>query len=522
MENSKDDIHNQEIKKNFFQKLKSIHDYFINKEIKTNNNADIDLKKDNNIYIKYLENPNIIFQNKGDNNNNNLKLILDELNKDMDNNNNVIFPFLDICKNLIKAYIESDLDDINEEKNNLNEFEFKYLKTIEKIKNNCFISKEIIYLIYDYFSDIYDIIIKYKEINNFIIFKKLNKMIKLLEIFYEKNIKKKNISSFCFIGGTLSISFNNDINLSQESQITITINILNDNYIYFLNDKLNLVKINDDKEIKYEDLKNKIDNEEELINKKLIKIIINININAILIEFRFEKNEFNFKIENKININQINNILLLEEFYGQISSLELSITKNNDKIEYQFLPISIRDENCVFHIKKIIEKDYKNELNNIIPKLILNDKNFANINYINYNDKEFDIIDYFGGIIQFLPFYQILKNLTRTEEKTEINNNENITKIPNINYRTIYKDKFNDFLNFIIKIILNKLFSTKSKEKKFKKYICFIYYLLLDLNLVLSIDSNAYKNQKNSENIIKHLDFLVTIYYYQKENFKCL
>ena len=65
------------------------------------------------IYIKYLENPNIIFQNKGDINNSNLILMFNELKQDMEDGFNILFPFIDICPNLIKAYIESDLDDIN-------------------------------------------------------------------------------------------------------------------------------------------------------------------------------------------------------------------------------------------------------------------------------------------------------------------------------------------------------------------------------------------------------------------------
>ena len=113
IENYGKDINENESKNDLFNKIKSIHDYFIpsknNSIINKNNNYQ---NKDSNIYIKYLDNPNIIFQKKDDINNENLKLLFNELNKDMDDGNNILFPFLDVCQNLVKAYIESDLDDI--------------------------------------------------------------------------------------------------------------------------------------------------------------------------------------------------------------------------------------------------------------------------------------------------------------------------------------------------------------------------------------------------------------------------
>ena len=89
---------------NYFLKCKSIHDYFVHSENKLiNNNYK---NNNNNIYIKYLEKPSIIFQDKGDDNNKNLKLLFNELNIDIDDGNNILFPFLDICPNLVKAYIQ--------------------------------------------------------------------------------------------------------------------------------------------------------------------------------------------------------------------------------------------------------------------------------------------------------------------------------------------------------------------------------------------------------------------------------
>ena len=208
-------------------KIKSVRN-FIYKGIKGNNINKNDFIN-NNIYIKYLENPNIIFQNKDDLNNNNLKLLFNELKKDTEKRNNILFPFLDIFPNLVKAYIESDLDDYSNKKNNeiCNISESVYLKTFEKLKNNCFISKEALFPIYDYFKYLYDILVESKELKkeNDIFLNKFNKIIKLFEIFYESNnIKKeKNFSSYCFIGGSICLEFNEEFDISKIFPIEIKI-----------------------------------------------------------------------------------------------------------------------------------------------------------------------------------------------------------------------------------------------------------------------------------------------------------
>ena len=64
------DAKNENNKKqnDYFLKCKSIHDYFTH--LKDNSIKKNIIKiENNNIYIKYLEKPNIIFQDKGDDNN---------------------------------------------------------------------------------------------------------------------------------------------------------------------------------------------------------------------------------------------------------------------------------------------------------------------------------------------------------------------------------------------------------------------------------------------------------------------
>ena len=115
-----------------------------------------------------------------------------------------------------------------------------YFKTFEKLKNILFISKEVLFPIYGYFKKVYDIVTNEKELednkqNNITIFKKFGKAIKLIEILYEpNNIKEKNISSFCCIGGNMNIVFNQKFQLSKEDEIKIKIKFLNKDYFNYL------------------------------------------------------------------------------------------------------------------------------------------------------------------------------------------------------------------------------------------------------------------------------------------------
>ena len=86
---------------------------------------------ENNILIKYIQDPNILFQDKSYFIN-----CINELNSFLDNNETIIFPFLDICQKLVKAYIQYDLDEEKIE-------EYKYMHIFEKLVKNSFISKDV-------------------------------------------------------------------------------------------------------------------------------------------------------------------------------------------------------------------------------------------------------------------------------------------------------------------------------------------------------------------------------------------
>jgi len=465
------------------------------------------------IYIKYLEDPNIIFQNKDDNNNDNLKLMFNELKKDMEDGFNILFPFIDICPNLIKAYIESDLDDINFENEIIPSIsESTYIKTIIQLKNNFFINKEVLFPIYNYFSNLYDIVINLNENEDDIKFKKLNKVLKLFEIFYDTTeIQHKNESAICFIGGKIDIIFSSIINLSL-TKIFINIDLLNCDFIQFLNKNKYLIKI-DQETFKYEKLK--INSSNQIL--KSIKITIQKE--GINVLFIFEKEDVS--ILSKCQIKKVNKIFLMEEFYGQITSIELTIGKseNDFSYQYQFNPVSIRDEKYIYFNKKTLNSN-NNEIKIDIPKIEIDDKNFVNINYINYNDNHFDKIEYFGGIVHFLPFYRIFKNLTKFENnKNDININESINKTWNYKYENVYKSAINHFFNFILKVIIKVLFSKNNAKKLLEKYAYFIYILLLDINLEITISINLFEKEKEYKEIYKCLDILLMIYYNQKNSY---
>ena len=443
----------------------------------------------------------------------NLKLMFNELKKDIEDGYNILFPFIDICPNLIKAYIESDLDDINFE----NEIipllsESTYIKTIIELKNNFFINKEVLFPIYNYFSNLYDFVINLNDNEEDIKFKKLNKVLKLFEIFYDTTeIQHKNDSTFCFIGGKIDIIFSSYIYLSN-SNIYISIDLLNCDFFQFLNKNKYLIKI-EREVIKYEELKNNIN------NQILKSIKIAIHRNGINIHFVFEKKEV--FLSHKFNIKRINKISLMEEFYGQVTSIELIIGKSDKDFsyQYQFTPVSIRDENYIYFDKKILNRS-NNEIKALNPKIEIDNKNFVNINYINYNDHNFDKIEYFGGIVHFLPFYRILKNLTKFESnRNNININESLWRTWNYKYENVYINPINHFFNFILKVIIKVLFSKNNGKKLLEKYGFFVYILLLDINLDIIISINLFEKEKEYKDIYNCLDMLLMIYHNQKNSY---
>ena len=113
-----------------------------------------------------------------------------DLNYIYENNYYYLVHSIDL-PNLVELYIESNLDEDKDDN-------FEYYKIFEELKNYCFIPREYIISIYQYFSDIFHR--KEKIIENDKNFLKFPKVVKLWEIFYHKTFKVKSNNPVVFSG----------------------------------------------------------------------------------------------------------------------------------------------------------------------------------------------------------------------------------------------------------------------------------------------------------------------------------
>ena len=159
----------------------------------------INEKNENNIFQDFINDPYIIKNQPA------LELFISELIKQLKLGNNIIIPFLDLCPILIKLYIDNDLDEGKD---------LQYIEVFKLLKINSFISKENLYPIYEYFSDIHYDINKFEEISEILKesnkeeiedklkklkkqiddkLKKFNKVFELWKIFYDFNINENEL-----------------------------------------------------------------------------------------------------------------------------------------------------------------------------------------------------------------------------------------------------------------------------------------------------------------------------------------
>ena len=375
---------------------------------------------------------------------------------------NLLFSFLSPpCHKLLEAYINSNLD----EGENIKSIEdFKYIKIFEIMKDNIFISRKNVSLIYSYFGSLFH---DAKEIEQDD--KRLLKFLKLKElwkIFYTlpKDKKNKNKSNFSFIGGKLKLKFLEEYDY-QKRNIYIEIYFQKPNkYLNKFLDKISFIKINNDniKEI------NKI--------LKKIKAINNISFMAFKIhrkniEFFYQiigremKKEL-IKFDLKTNITSLT---ILENYYGQVNSIEINLRYNNlngyDHI-LMFYPINTTETNRLCCIKNFIKKDFEDikyvnkdiidltTINKNIFDLKIDNNKLIKVNYINYNEDNYNIIEYFGGITQLLPFMSLINNLFENNKIKEINS-QNKT----------------DILTSFVTEILCKFFTIIFYYKEYKKFV---------------------------------------------------
>jgi hypothetical protein len=253
-----------------------------------------------NILQDFFNEPTII------NNKQNLISLIDELATQLELGNNILIPFLDIFPNLIKSYINSDLDEGKE---------LKYIKIFNLLKINSFINRENLYPIYEYFSDIYYDMKIIKDGDERLT--KFNKVFELWKIFYDFDIRSEEIkdfnkSSICLLGAGLQVKSINEINFNNDLTLKITINFLDFLKFYKNNNNLILLSIDDKNyDINFNEMKN------------LDSIILLLKKNKIIINIKFNNNVIYSKEENII-INCVKDFFILKNFYGQIINIKIT------------------------------------------------------------------------------------------------------------------------------------------------------------------------------------------------------
>ena len=453
-----------------FKLLQSIHNFYINE----NKNEDIN----DNILIKYLKDSNIIKEN---NSNKNIELFINELLKQIQNGNTIILPFIDPCYDLIESYINNDdIDDINIEDNSDDNLNKKFQEVFNKLIENSFISRKNLIPIYAYFTELYtdpeNINESEAKLNKF------SKMVNLWKIFYnntENKSKPKNLSSsFCFLGSGLEMSPIK--NLPKDYFLKVKINLLNQDFLNYINKDDYLISIENEK-IKYSQILN---NPNDIIT-------------SIQFDFNFYKKEKNVEImsfcNNKIleyifeDINIDNKkINILNNFYGQIKSIEVSFYKENKKqneiCKKNIFPfplksnggiifssqykVNIKNTSAVYYDPSELANNNNSNEYEIEFELKIKDIKLVKVNYINYKENKFNVMDYFGGITQFLPFLNIINGLSR---------NKNINKINGVEKEEILID----FVINIFKVIFNNITKYGKDKQKYleKKWKFFLYVI---------------------------------------------
>ena len=415
-----------------------------------------------------------------------LILFIEELITQLKLGINIFIPFLEIFPNLIKSYIKSDLDEEGED--------LKYNEVFKLLKLNSFISRENLFPIYEYFSDILYEMNKIEE--NDKKFKKFNKVFELWKIFYNFDINKKelnitNSSSFCFIGGALQLKLPKI--LLNFCTFSITINFLGEISPDF-NQNLILLRIADKEfpfELKYEKIKHLIGGE----------LTITFRLNFIIIQQ--ESYDISIGTEFKTDIELVQELYLLENFYGQIKSIEILQIGNDKKIIINevFEPYLSSDDGYLFHrLKQKVnnssneddsQNDFKDSINSPISIKIVN-QGLVKINFINYLDKNFDLCEYFGGFIPMLPFISLFNGIYK---------NKSINFINGIN-KKLYLISLINYILYLLCKILNK--NLKKYSKKIKKYSFFFFSLIfqIDLDLILRNKDYIAKEQKYYDEIL--------------------
>ena len=476
--------------------LQSIRDLYINKTTK--------IRNDDNILIKYLKSPDIIKDFKT----NNLSLFINELNNQIEISN-IILPFIDPIRDLIDIYLNTTDNKIDK-----NTWEKLFIKLFE----NSFFNRENLIPIYSYFTELYSDVGNLKNSDEKII--KFNKYIDLWKWIYLNSANKASfnnpISTFCSLGSGLELIL--PIDYPSKLSLNIRIKFINEDFLDYVNPYDAFIKIGD-----------------EVINYNyLIKRLQNKKIRFLDFQFKYEYMDrvLRFYINRNEIIHMIylknkNHVTFLHNFFGQIENIIIwfyDYTKYSKFNIKTLFPYPIKDnEGFIFSSDYKIEKNInrivhipvvEDQFNNPYDKSKELDFNFnfklkiQNIklfktNFINYKEAEFDIINYFGGIIQFLPFLNIINGLYNNREITFIDKKDK-------------NEVLIDFAKNILLVIYNYANSEKNEKLQIlENYWTFFLYIInkiepfqsekikIDINEFMSNSTNK-KTENIFSNIIIH------------------
>ena len=471
--------------------LQSIKDFYLNKTTKIQN--------DDNIIIKYLKSPDIIRDFKTDN----LFLFINEL-LDQIEDSNIILPFIEPIGDLIDIYI-------NKEDNKIEDSTWETL--FVKLLENSFFNKENLIPIYSYFTELYSDVDTINESESDERMYKFKKCINLWKWIYLSitNIKKiynQPVSTFCSLGSGLELLL--PIDFPDKLCLNIRINLANEDFLEYVNPNDAFIKVGvesinykyllyrlKNKKIKYFDFQFKVDNMEKIL------------------WFYINKSEFKYIIYLKHE----NSVSFLHNFFGQIESIIMSFydyEKNGEYNKKTIYPYPIKDSykiifNSYYNIKRIVTitqiEDYgvhtypERKNFNFKFQIQIQNKDLFKSNFINYKEMQFDIINYFGGIIQFLPFLNIING---------IYNNKAISYID----KKDKKEVLIDFAKNILLVIFNYENNEKNeKRKSLENYWTFFLYVINKIEPFqsngINIDLNEFKPNNTIKNENKYSSIII-------------
>ena len=435
-----------------------------------------------NILIKYLKAPRIIREDK--NEYASLKAFINELITQIDNKNDIILPFIEPFYDLIDIYINTD--------NNIEKeiWEKLFLKLIE----NSFFNKEYLIPIYSYFSELYSEVEKIDKSDEKI--GKFKRVVELWKLIYLKSQNKtKSInsnSSFCSLGSGLEIFFPS--NIPDEFCINVRINFITKNFLEYVNPNDFFIKTFDD-ELKYQSISH-------VKNIEFIELKVKTDYNTKILYIFFNNQKAS------LHLNQKNpKVIILNNFIGQIKSIQISFydyNKNQGIISKQINPYPLKDNGgtLFFSTYKCLRKKMNMNQHGYNFSVSSNEDGYKfslelrvqNIslfktNYINMKEQGFDKMNYFGGIIQFLPFLNIINGLYK-KKIFLIDNN-------------IKQNVLLDFVKNILLVIFNYFKNEKDKELKFfDKYWIFFLYIINKIEIFkyekIKIDMNEFTSDKTN------------------------